>query len=291
MRGGRLTPSHFSFRQHSPNQLKTVYNQSMEQSSFEQIATLRSILKQATLKLEAAKEELDDLMDDFRAFEAQYEEKVGHLLEKLLLLEREVETYLKRIKEMRDEQRYGNGYRPAEDQFAEKWRHVPENDVGNKRPFVKPVEESQIKKLYRQLARHYHPDLAENEIERARRNEKMAAINDAYEAGSVIELMAFSEELGQEASNNLLKKLDSRTEQTMIEALKNEIKWSKKELRRVQQEIQNYHTRPLVEFALEVKLALREGRDLMAETALELEKQIAKKSVERDLLQSQFNHL
>ena len=121
--------------------------------------------------------------------------------------------------------------------------------------------------------------------------EKMAAINDAYEAGSVIELMAFSDELGQEASNNLLKKLDSRTEQTMIEALQNEIKWSKKELRRIQQEIQNFHTRPLVEFALEVKLALREGRDLMAETALELEKQIAKKSVERDLLQSQFNHL
>ncbi|MEM7336772.1 MAG: J domain-containing protein [Chloroflexota bacterium] len=263
----------------------------MDSSSFERISTLRAILKQIRLELDKAEAKHDELMDDFRAFETMYEEKVGHLLEKLLLIEREVDAYLKRIKEMRNEQRYGNGYRPADEQFKEKWRHVPEDEDFSKRPLTKPIEESQIKKLYRQLARHYHPDLASDEIERVKRNEKMAAINDAYEAGSVIELMAFSEELGSETNDKLLQKLDSNTEKTIIEALENEIKWSRKKLRQTQQDIKNFHHRPLVEFALEVKLALREGRDLMKETALELEKQFAKKSVERDMLKSQFRHL
>lgn len=257
----------------------------------EKINTLRTALKVARQKLASAQAELDLLLDDLRAFEEDYEAKVGQLLENLLMLEKEVNTYLERIRQLRDEQKYGNGYRPAEAQFAEKWRHVPEEPVGKTRPLPPPVEEGQIKKLYRQLARHYHPDLADNDTDRIRRNEKMAAINDAYSAGSVIELMALTEELDSETSNKMFNKLDSNAEKTMIEALQQELAYSKVRLRYLQQEIQNFHLRPLVEFALEVKLAKRQGRDLMAETAVELERQIARKSVERDMLVAQFNQL
>ena len=43
-----------------------------------------------------------------------------------------------------------------------------------------PIDEKQLKRIYRQLARRYHPDLATDPAERAARNDVMARINDAY---------------------------------------------------------------------------------------------------------------
>lgn len=263
----------------------------MSSESYQKIGELRQLLRLVRQKIADAQAELDVLLDDLRTFELMYEEKVGHLLEKLLLVEREVDEYLRKIKERRIQQQYGNSYRPADEQFAEKWRHVPEADEGAKRPSSPKVEENQIKKLYRQLARHYHPDLASDDGERIRRNEKMAAINDAYAAGSVVELMALTEEMDGEETSTLFAKLDERTEKTMVAALKQEVEWSKRRLRQIEQETENFHLRPLVEFALEVKLAKRAGRDLMAETAVEIERQLARKSVERDMLKAQFSQL
>ena len=47
----------------------------------------------------------------------------------------------------------------------------------------------------------------------------------------------------------------------------------------------------MVDLALRVKLAQREGRDLLAEMAAELERKIARKMAERDMLRAQFNNL
>jgi hypothetical protein len=46
-----------------------------------------------------------------------------------------------------------------------------------------------------------------------------------------------------------------------------------------------------VEFSLEVKAARRQGRDLLAEMAAELESKIARKTAERDMLKAQFDQL
>jgi DnaJ-class molecular chaperone len=52
---------------------------------------------------------------------------------------------------------------------------------------LSPATEAKIKKLYRQLARSFHPDLASDDADRAYRTDKMTAVNDAYAARSMAE--------------------------------------------------------------------------------------------------------
>ena len=46
-----------------------------------------------------------------------------------------------------------------------------------------------------------------------------------------------------------------------------------------------------MEFSLEVKAARRQGRNLLAEMAADLQAKIARKSAERDMLKTQFDQL
>ncbi|NWF26851.1 hypothetical protein HW130_11325 [Streptomyces sp. PKU-EA00015] len=57
---------------------------------------------------------------------------------------------------------------------------------------VRPSEEA--RKLYRELARKAHPDLAQDETERARRDEFIARVNAAYGLGDEVRLRELAEE-------------------------------------------------------------------------------------------------
>jgi hypothetical protein len=46
-----------------------------------------------------------------------------------------------------------------------------------------------------------------------------------------------------------------------------------------------------VELSIEVKMARQQGRDLLGEIAENLQKRIARKTVERDMLKMQFDQL
>lgn len=255
------------------------------------LARLRRELEQARTDLIEAEAELTDRLADLHAFEFEFEAHVGHLLDRLSQVEAEVNVYLQRIQRMRDEQTFGQGYRSVEEQFRRTWQ-TPRKDAPPPPPPPPPPEtEAQIKKLYRKLARRYHPDLAADDSERAFRTGKMAAINDAYAARSLVELMAMAREMRQEGTAVGHKAADKDTDQEMIRVLEGELTRCRRRLREIDNEIQNLHNHSMVELALEVKLARRQGRDLLAEMAAELEKKIARKSVELDMLKSQFDNL
>jgi hypothetical protein len=57
-------------------------------------------------------------------------------------------------------------------------------------------EEVQLKRLYRRLARVLHPDLAQDEAERARLHDLMAKANAAYDRGDLTALEVMAEKLG-----------------------------------------------------------------------------------------------
>jgi hypothetical protein len=73
---------------------------------------------------------------------------------------------------------------------------------------VRPSEEA--RKLYRELARKAHPDLAQEEKERARREEFITRVNAAYARGDATELRELAEEW---AKGPELKRLPSRAEE------------------------------------------------------------------------------
>ncbi len=267
------------------------------ESPSEQIARLRAEINQIQRQIRDAENDLLQREEDLRAFELEFEISVGYLLEHLVQLEAEVNDYLQQIKIRRVEKTFGEGYRAVEDQFDEKW-NAPRRP-SPKAPSAKPppLTAARLKKVYRELARRYHPDLAVNEADRARRTAKMTAVNDAYKAGSLVELVALAEEKDAFVTEAMTipqtPKPEPRpqTEMAMVQVLEDELERHRRRLFQVQDALQNFHHRPMVELALEARFARRDGRDLLAEMAAEAQRKIARKEVEREMIRVQFENL
>jgi len=247
-----------------------------------------SELAQVRDQLIEAEAELTDRMAEVNAFAFEFEARVGHLYDTLESLERDIQRYQERIATLRNKQIFGSAHIPVDSQFKRAWESPrPSAPTPPPQP-LDAANEGEIKRLYRQLARRFHPDLALDEIDRARRTEKMTAINDAYAARSLVELIALAGELGP-GSDDLIP--PGQTETQMLQVLKEELFRCRRRLEKIDKELRNIRYLPSVEFSIEVKMARRQGWDLLGEISEDLEKRIARKTVERDMLKMQFDQL
>ena len=265
--------------------MRTV-NQWASESAQQKLARLRQQVEQAQAELIDAEAELVDRQAEVNAFEFEFEARVGHLLDKLAALETEIEGYNELIEAVRNRQIFGNLYLSAEQQFKRAWERPP--DFAPKPPSQppSPATEAEIKQLYRQLARRFHPDLAANEADRAYRTEKMSAINNAYAARSLTELTALAQESDLPPGSST-----PNTEAQMLEALTAELARCRRRLQEVRVALKSLQQRPSVKLGLEVKLARRRGKDLLGELAADLTQKIARKTAERDMLKAQIDQL
>lgn len=269
------------------------HTMSFAETRAEKVIRLRMQLEKVHQALVDAEAELVDQKADIQAFEFEFAAHVGQLLDQLASIEAQVNQYLARIQKMRDETRFGSGYESVARQFERTWHTAPQKEpvAPQAKPPTTP-NEVQIKKLYRRLARAFHPDMAQDEADRAYRTEMMAAVNDAYAARSMAELIAIEREMaGRTTSENKSDARDALSDADMIVALQNEIKRCRRRLQEIELEMQTMHNQSMVELALEVKLAQKEGRNLLEEMAADLERKIARKSVELDMLKTQFSGL
>ena len=152
----------------------------------ERLNRLRAAVEQAQADLIEAEADLADQWAEVNAFEFEFEASVGHLWDKLDALETEIERYHDRIQIKR------KGYLSVERQFQRAWQAPPPSAQAPPPRPPSPASEAQIKRLYRQLARRFHPDLAADDASRVLRTEKMATINAAYAARSLVELEALA---------------------------------------------------------------------------------------------------
>ncbi len=272
------------------------------QSNAEKINDLRAQLRDARQTIQESEAELDAQLADIEAFEFEFEANLGTLVDELSYLEVEVDNYMVQIKQMRHDRHLDGSYRPVEEQFRRTWEtETPLIDNKKKEAASAPTPppqskatKAETKRLYRQLARKYHPDLAESDGERIFRTEKMRAINDAYRAGSMVELMALADELESREEGIVGKRpspVSLQTETQMIDALQQELTRCRHKIHFLDNQLRNLHNRPLVELMVDVKFGKREGRDVFAEMSTTLERKIAKKTVERDMIKSQFDNL
>ncbi len=273
------------------------------ESNAEKIDRLRAELSEIRQNMQEAEAELDSQLADIEAFEFEFEANVGSLVDELSAIEAELDAYMTRIKQMRHDQHMDSSYRPVEEQYRRAWETPPIDTKKQEMPSAPPPPKQQkatkaeIKRLYRQLARTYHPDLADSDGERIFRTEKMRAVNDAYRAGSMVELLALADELEARAEKIGEEKRpfsptqSSQTDTQMIEALEQELTRCQRKLRYFDNQLRNLHNRPIVELMVDVKFGKKQGRDVFAEIRANLEQKIARKSVERDMIKSQFDSL
>ena len=256
----------------------------------EQLSRLRAELEQAQNDLIEAEAELADRLAEINAFEFEVEASLGPLIDQLAALEEEIKDYVEQIERVRNKRVFGFDYVSADRQYERTW-HVPPKAAPKPPPQPpSPGAEAEIKKLYRQLARRLHPDLAADDADRAYRTEKMAAVNNAYAARSLAELKALAQET--EATRILAGRPRSdQTAEQMAQVLREELARCRRRLREIRSELSRLDIHPSVQLSLEIKLTRRQGRDLLAEMAADLEKKIARKTVERDFLKPQLDQL
>lgn len=246
----------------------------------EKLDRLRAAVEQAQNSLIEAEAQLADRLAEVNAFEFEFEARVGHLLDQLAGLEADIERYMERLHLVRQKQ-LGQTYPSVDEQYRRAW-HTPPPDAPKPPPQpVSPNLEAEIKRLYRQLARRFHPDLALDETDRAQRTEKMVIINNAYATRSLAELMALAQTLNVERS----------TFNISLEALEAELERCQRRLREIERELRQIPQRPSVRLSMEVKVGRWRDRDVLGEMAAELERKIARKTVERDLLKAQLDQL
>lgn len=251
-------------------------------------------IKQTRLDIASAEVELAALRQSINDFEALVDRRLGELLDRLSELEGEVESLTAQVRQIRDRRLYGEHQMryaegaPRPEQSSQR-AYVPNQDVPGESPAPAPVPhvphldaKAELKRLYRRLARMYHPDLAVDGADRAQRTRHMALINQAFAAGNLAALSRMVSGEGSEPpAFDFLQPAAPVEEQDELERLQ-------ERLHALRQQITRLNTHPNVQLSMEVKLARQRSKDLLGEMAKELRHKIARKTAERDYLQSQL---
>lgn len=262
----------------------------MYETTQEQLTRLRLELEQAQNELFEAEADLADRMAEVYAFESAVEARLGPWLDKLAEVEKSLEHYKEQMERLRNERQWGSSLPGVERQYKRMWDVPPPRAPKPPPEPPIPATEAQVKKLYRQLARRFHPDLATDEADRLYRTEQMAAINNAYAARSLVELLAL-EQHKETVSIRGRGQPSGQTDTQLIQALQAEMSRIRRRRLEIEQEKRAIPMRSSVRLSLEVKLAQRQGHDMLEEMVTDLEKKVGRKEVERDFLKSQFDQL
>ena len=264
------------------------------------VRELQVILDELRPQLITAEAELADRLAAINRFEFDLRARVGHLTHELESLEAEIADYRTLIRRRREEWLERHGYDAIVGEWGDLWEVVDEEEGAEaadsyryrdpaQRTAPKPIspdEAVSLKKLYRQLARRFHPDLAENDRDRQHRTTLMIAINAAYAAADLARL----EQLASEPDSITgVSHYDSLQQQAV--ALLREIQRLEKRLTEIHSELKHLGQHRSSRLMRRVEIALGEGRDLIAEITRDLKEKIMQTLIERDILQNELASL
>ena len=145
---------------------------------------LRREIVAAQQALLAAEAELAEEQAAVNAFRMHCRLKLDRWIDRLMALQAEKQSLLTRL-ELRRQAGPGGGSFARDDSFWTE-EEVEALDSGDEEELLLPTDvprdKAAEKRLYRELARRFHPDLGHTAVEIAYRTEMMTAVNRAYAA-------------------------------------------------------------------------------------------------------------
>jgi DnaJ-domain-containing protein 1 len=209
--------------------------------------------------------DLATLQGELHSFEARYFRTVGVRLAELDEIDAQIAEAEARMKPKDTKIREQAAQARAQAQKSkEATGIIPE--LGKEK--FKPSE--RLKKLYREVAKLIHPDLALDETERLRRQKLMADANLAYEEGNENKLREILAEW--ESSPESVKGEGTAAE--LVRVIR-KIAQVKKRLDTIENEIAQLRESDLYKLKTEAEKAEDEGRDLLTELAVQVDQKIA----------------
>jgi chromosome segregation ATPase len=258
------------------------------------VAELQKLLERAQTELIDAETDLAERLSAINAFEFALRAATSQLVSRLERLEDEIRDLRRQLRHRADDWRDTAGRHGAwsvddvEDvaasagpQASGAYRYratAPES------PPKKLDEDSgaELKRLYRQLARRFHPDLALDESDRDYRTQLMIAINAAYAAGDLARLHQLALEPDSSHQPDI-----SAANQQLAEALLRELERCRRRLAEIREEVARLEKHKSTRLMRQARQAEKEGRNWQAEMKAQLQEQIARKRVERDVLKQE----
>jgi hypothetical protein len=267
----------------------------MKQASLpDELRTLHDEIAQKRETVARLEQERTDLELELAAFEVAYNAAVKPLQDELEAVNRHIEEYEARNQLVR---LYGNQLSPTQLEaevalrlgksftptpiqdtpgayVRDKWENMPlaaEADA---------VTKAELKSLYRELAKRFHPDLAPQGTEREAHTARMAEINAAYARGDLASLRRTATESGSQPKlpPTLAELL---AERDRLDAL----------VVRLRQDIAELNRDPLMLLKIDAALARHSGHDLLAETAIEVHVKLVERRGTLERLIAQFREL
>ena len=246
--------------------------QALERAGDTDLRSLEADVAERQERVAQLQFEISDTQADLERFERQYEAEVGSLQLRLISLEAEVEQA-----RLRAAYRAQWGKRADSpdfhvdvvEQFRQTWAR---REKPSEPPPPVPVSaeiRTELKQLFRSLAKRFHPDLVTDPEEKRRRDKVMAQVNDAYAAQN----LAAMKKLAQKPDRPEAP-ATKRREQIVVDLQAEIVRLDRVilALERQLQELINSHT---VRLMLEVSIAEREGGNLLAEMAAGIRTEIA----------------
>lgn len=222
----------------------------------------------AALEAELAQHELDltTLKAELQTFEARYLQEVGVLYAELDDIEAQIAEAQAHLNP-RDQQAHEQATKARVQAQESAQAAGSAQKLGEQKKFTAPEN---LKKLYRDVAKSIHPDLATDEAERVRRQTVMAEANQAYAEGNEAKLQAILREW--ESSPESVKGEGVGAE--LIRVIR-KIAQVEERLHAIEDEIAELEASDLYQLKAKVEEAESGGRDLLGEMASQVKQQIA----------------
>lgn len=245
-------------------------HKSLQSTMDAEIARLRMRLNKKREYIAILELELFNTRVTIHEFMKLYNERVGPLEEYLRTLRR-------KLYEVLESQRSGPEDEPdtfteEEEEFAyqdrednQGWRKI---DNG-KKPKYSPKMEEQIKNLFRELARRFHPDLTSDPEEKKWREEVMTRVNQAYANRDLKALRALAEQPDRPVDS------PDQTKEQEIAGLKAELKRLDGVIADLKARIKHLEESPAWQLRLEAQLKRRDGSDVLSEMEARFREQIS----------------
>lgn len=221
----------------------------------------RAELQQLEDTLAARETELAVLQSSVREFELNYLDAIGKKLDELAEVEKQIAATMGQHSTDED-YTVSNELECGQTKF-----HAADN----------------LKKLYREVARLCHPDLAGNEQEREYRHKLMIAANQAYEAGAEERLQALlsSESSFAELTRQSLSAVD------LVQVLR-AITTTQEGIAELEAELERVKNSELYRLKLRGDRAAAIGHDFLQELVSQVERQIRKSQNRLTTLQAEL---
>ncbi|MFB0545545.1 MAG: hypothetical protein ACETWB_01425 [Anaerolineae bacterium] len=244
-------------------------------------------------------QEIEELKQALGRFQVEYNARIGRLyveLDKLELLIQEYRLRIQlivdgrkaRLQEIEDEikRRFSARWQEARQTERETSGASEAYERQKAEPELDEETAQELKCLYRELAKRFHPDLAETEEERRVSGEIMAEINDAYAQKDLDRLREIAEREGER-----LRSVPGETPAEKLTRLTQESHRLDGVIERLQSELEELKRSPTGEMMQKVEKARENGQDILAGLTRGLEEQIKRKREELGGLVQRYTDL